>query len=283
MTAAQLGSQTRPTEPAPSATERASLFVEVKTIQSRFAGAWCALCLLGGCRDRPQPHATGDASSASAPARAASAPMPAASAPELGSGRTTASTVPVRPRIHARKTGRFVVVDQRDRAWAKSCLIHRACTIEARPLEPCKPGQTARAWASLGLERDDLDGKHVELRGRLQLDDGYFSTAVACGPSTCCNGVRRQAVLDDPPNALGLDAPLCKGDESRLCCNALVNGQAVLVSGQLDNMQPTRSTSPNAAMPSMPWQLTDVSICQLAEPREEHPPSKPADKRSSGP
>jgi hypothetical protein len=104
-----------------------------------------------------------------------------------------------------------------------------------------------------GEEANALDGTRVALSGPLELDDGAFSSMVACAPGTCCNEIEKNVVLGERPHALKLDGLTCRGDESRLCCNVLAHGQSVIVSGTLRRVGPIW------------WELEDASLCEVGD------------------
>ena len=137
--------------------------------------------------------------------------------------------------------------------WAKACLIHQSCGLKLQPVKRCEPGQAARDWSTLGGDANALDGTRVALSGIADLDDSYFSTMVACTPRTCCNGVTQSVVLGEPPHALALDGLVCRGDESRLCCNVVARGQPVIASGKLHHIGLDW------------WELEDVSLCEVGD------------------
>ncbi|HET7540986.1 MAG TPA: hypothetical protein VFK05_13980 [Polyangiaceae bacterium] len=215
--------------------------------------ALCALCLLGGCRESP-PHRDGTAktTSASAPAISVTAP-PSGSAPPIAS-ISGATSAPSPPRMRARKMDQYAVVDESG-SWTPQCLIHRKCTTKATPLERCESSKTARPWAEFIAHALDFEDQVVDLSGRLEFSDAFFSTSVQCSKGTCCNKYRVGAELYAEQKALPLEGFGCTGDESRLCCSVLATGQEVIVHGRL------------VKFTSIPlrWELDDVSICELAK------------------
>jgi hypothetical protein len=96
----------------------------------------------------------------------------------------------------------------------------------------------------------------VDVSGRLEFADGFFSTGVACAKGTCCNSVSVGTELYAEPQPLPLEGFGCGGDESRLCCNVVATGQEVIVHGLL-----IKTTS----IPRPEWKLSGVSICALAK------------------
>jgi hypothetical protein len=159
------------------------------------------------------------------------------------------------PPIRARKVGKFAVIDGRG-PWHWDCLIHRACKEKADPLRRCEPGQTARAWADFAGSASDFKDQDVELSGRLEFESGFYSSGVRCDDGVCCNHHQKAVVLDGDPNGLVLENWGCAGDESRLCCNVLATGQAVIVRGTLVNTRPA---------PALAWKLTGVYVCELGK------------------
>jgi len=193
---------------------------------------------------------------ARASASVSSVPMPpTASAKAIVSSQSPVRAAPASPPVRARKVGKFAVIDQRG-PWYPPCRIHRACKEKADPLKPCQAGQKARAWADFAAGAIDFKDRDVELSGRFELERDFFSSAVQCGEGVCCNHVEKAVVLDGEPNGLVLERFGCSGDESRLCCNVIATGQAVIVRGTLVNTRP---------VPPLTWKLTGVSVCELAK------------------
>jgi len=110
----------------------------------------------------------------------------------------------------------------------------------------------------------DFENQDVDLSGRLEVQDGFFSTAVGCRKGVCCNRTEQAFMLDGGPDGLILDGLGCGGDESRRCCDMLAMGQPVIVRGTLVNTLPK---------PYFKWKLTGVYVCELAqsEPRGGKP------------
>ena len=232
--------------------QRRTQMSRVTPIFVRSWSVWFALCALGGCRESSR-HGHAPVQSAKAGASASSVP-PTAPAPAIVSSRPLTRAKPASPPIRARKVGKFAVIDERG-PWDRMCLIHRACKHQKlEPLRPCEVGQTARPWADFVAGAIDFDGKDVEVSGRLEFQSGFFSTAVQCGKGVCCNSYQKGVVLDGEPNGLVLENFGCAGDESRLCCNVLATGQAVIVRGTLVNTRPA---------PSLAWSLKSVFVCGL--------------------
>ncbi len=153
--------------------------------------------------------------------------------------------------------------------WGKSCSVHRACEKVARTIEPCAAGRkglTVDAAAAL-----PADGRVVSIEGPLGL--GYGSTTLAAcserDPLTdkplpvteCCNHVRRRIVVgEDKGKRIALEKLGCSGDESRVCCDLVVRGQTVVVTGKLvpdEDAFPQQSRSMLAG---------DVKLCAPASP-----------------
>jgi hypothetical protein len=134
-------------------------------------------------------------------------------------------------------------------------LSRGKCKTKVVPIERCEPGNAARPWADFAANALDFEDQVVDLSGRLEFVDGYFSTAVLCPKGTCCNHVSVGAELYAEPRPLSVDGFYCAGDESRLCCNVLATGQKVIVHGRLvkTSFMPVR------------WELRDMSMCALAE------------------
>jgi hypothetical protein len=134
-------------------------------------------------------------------------------------------------------------------AWADACDIHFGCERAAAPLPVCAPRTTGRPWSALLPDAKKLQGTTVEVSGRLYVgragargttvtSAGAFETGPStCGPGQCCNHeIRPIVVADDAAGAgegLGLEELACRGDDSRVCCNAPARGQAVIATGKL--------------------------------------------------
>ena len=219
-------------------------------------GSFCVLCalyLLGGCRQPPAHRGpTTKTTSKSALAVSVTAPT-SASAPPSASIRG-ASSAPSPPRIRARQMGQYAVIDESG-SWTPNCIIHRKCKTKVAPLERCEPSQAARPWADFIAHALDFEDQLVDLSGRLEISDGFMSTAVQCSKGTCCNKYSVGVELYAEPKPLPLEGFGCGGDESRLCCNVLATGQEVIVHGRLIK----RTSIP------LRWELDEVSICVLAQ------------------
>lgn len=155
------------------------------------------------------------------------------------------------PRPKLVRQGAHVVLD-REGAWEKRCRVHRPCKIEAAPLPACAPGQAAEVWSTFAEKAEHLTEPRVSLRGRLEPPRATFSTGARCKrPGACCNHTRGDFTLDGAPYGLELVGYGCAGDESRLCCNALAEGQTVIATGDLSW--------------DSRWRLDTKSLCVVKE------------------
>jgi hypothetical protein len=135
--------------------------------------------------------------------------------------------------------------------------------VKAVPLEPCAAGLTAPAWEAFAPTLDDgsgLNDNHLSFSGELWLADSSMSTMVACDPGVCCNRMTRRFVLGDSPKALVIEDWGCAGDASRQCCTVPGNGERVIVSGNLVNTSPLRSSNASDR-----WHLYRAAICLQAD------------------
>ncbi|RYZ02725.1 MAG: hypothetical protein EOO73_30655 [Myxococcales bacterium] len=171
-------------------------------------------------------------------------PAPSAAAPDPPPSPT--------PRTALKRLGTSVVDDSPGK-WASHCSIHRPCKIKAKPIPDCAPGQTAENWSTFAAKADHLTDPRVSVRGRLVVQRGMFSTGAACRPQgSCCNHTRATFALEGPPVDLELVGWGCAGDESRLCCNAFADGQAIIATGDVrwDTGQ---------------WSMEPQSLCAVKE------------------
>ena len=139
--------------------------------------------------------------------------------------------------------------------WEKRCAVQRACA-PFKALSHCDPKLSV--LDSLGTSPGDYAGQAVALRGTLSLGP-YVTTAVACQPMPrdhrrpCCNQVGTPAFIQCGNTPVLLDGLGCRGDESRLCCDAPAFGQAVVATGNL-------ARSPGG-VDSIEWQLDTPKLC----------------------
>ena len=128
-----------------------------------------------------------------------------------------------------------------DRLWEKGCLIRHACRRVARNIPPCPAGITALTVQE--VQALPGDGRMVSVRGPLNYGQ-FATTAMAClvnrlpkrEPRVCCNHTWGQILIGEGPSdelAIFLRGVGCSGDESRLCCDLVVRGQQVVVTGEL--------------------------------------------------
>lgn len=105
-----------------------------------------------------------------------------------------------------------------------------------------------------------LNSNQLSFSGELWLQDGVFTTGVRCDRGECCNRISRGFILGDSPRALVLEGFGCAGDESRQCCAIPPVGQRVIVTGELVNTSPLRSSTASDR-----WHLRGVSMCLRAD------------------
>jgi hypothetical protein len=211
-----------------------------------------ALATLSAACESPRVTPQGSAGSA-----AASAPAPLARSAEVSTGTSVALDTPRgfpsrAERNKLRRVGTQVVIDSAKK-WNRSCAIHTKCKLQAVTLPHCPADSAAEQWSiPYAAKAEHFTDPHVAIRGHLLPTSGFFSSAVACGVGRCCNGTRVDIVLEGPPSDLELTGFGCAGDESRLCCNVMADGQEVIATGEL------RYSSGS-------WWLDKVSLCSVAD------------------
>ncbi len=134
------------------------------------------------------------------------------------------------------------------RPWGQSCLINHECPIVAHSLAPCPPALAASAIpideAARSFER--YDGQVVNVRGTLGL--GYDSMLEPSLEVLLDQGRKPPPFHDCGPSAhfaavgagrgrVDIEGYTCKGDDSRVCCNVAIKGQAVVASGRLQKIK----------------------------------------------
>lgn len=181
------------------------------------------------------------------------APAPLESAVPTASASAEPPPLPLAtPRPKLKLQGAHVVLD-REGKWQQSCRIHRPCKIEAEPLPACAADQAAEPWSTFADKAEHLTDPRVSLRGKLEPPRATFSTGARCTPhGACCNHTRGDFTLDGAPHGLELVGYGCAGDESRLCCNALAEGQTVIATGDL-------------SWDTRRWRLDTKSLCVVKE------------------
>jgi hypothetical protein len=205
--------------------------------------------VLVACDDpgpKPRPFA---APAVSAPSAAASAVTPHNPSVRIdGPG----PLVPRDQRLKPVRRGNQVVIDSEGK-WDRDCDIHHKCKLTEEALPICTTNRDAESWQTMALRAEHFTDPHVVVRGRLVPDASAFSTAVYCTPAgACCNRRRAGFLLEGPPSDLRLDRPACVGDESRLCCRILAEGQDVIATGDLGYQ-------------SGVWSMANVSLCRVAD------------------
>jgi len=135
--------------------------------------------------------------------------------------------------------------------WGDNCAVHFGCARTIEPLPACAKGTRGQSWAALGDNPARSLNNVLSIRGELQVGPsrGDVERGGACTPHSCCLFDRRALLLQvGGGQSLALDGLDCRGDESRLCCNAPVFGQTVVATGRL--------TGATAG-----WSLRDVKLC----------------------
>jgi hypothetical protein len=161
-----------------------------------------------------------------------------------------------------------------DAPWAETCNIHYGCERPVTPLPACAPGKAGRPWSALLADRNKLRNTAVSVSGRLFLgrrpargitatENVAFETpSDACEPGQCCSSETRPLVVaDDGAGAsegVNLGGVDCRGDDSRVCCNAPAFGQPVIATGKLVGY--------NAG-----WSLTAPELCAAPDRRKREP------------
>jgi hypothetical protein len=154
------------------------------------------------------------------------------------------------------------VVDYGDPSSAgPSCLIQRGCTLKAARPPPCAPGATAGAatapstWAALGGAANQRAGQVVSVIGTLEVGPSIV-WGVGCAANECCSKVRAPIVMGGDGSSggpLAIESMLCSGDETRMCCNLVADGQQVLATGRL--------IAYDANALDLKWKLADATLC----------------------
>lgn len=117
-----------------------------------------------------------------------------------------------------------------------SCLVHRPCDGETKPLLPCTTSVGATPWRQVAAEADALIGNRVVVRGVLRIVP--VGCTLAYCENRCCNECRGTYEIGDDDNpaapyAILEDVEPCMGDESRLCCPYAADSERVVVAGLL--------------------------------------------------
>ena len=153
--------------------------------------------------------------------------------------------------------------------WGTTCLVRRSCERVARSIPACPAGTkglSVEAATSL-----TADGRSVSVQGPLRLGGGR-TTLVGCSEqdpvtgkprdvAACCNTVTRTIIVGEgSEKGIGLDRVGCVGDESRVCCDLVVNGQLVVATGKLLPDDRTISLKPSFKLGG------DIELCSLGTP-----------------
>ena len=160
--------------------------------------------------------------------------------------------IPRDQRLKPKRLGKQVVIDSEGK-WLPDCAIHRKCKLTDQALAICTENLAAESWETMALRAEHFTDPRVVVKGRLVPADGVFSTGAYCKPAgACCNRRRAGFLLEGPPSDLELDRPACVGDESRLCCSVLAEGQDVIATGELEYDRGN-------------WRLAKASLCRVAD------------------
>jgi hypothetical protein len=126
-------------------------------------------------------------------------------------------------------------------AWEDKCQIHQPCEHVPAQLPRCPDGYEAKDWSQ--TEPWKLDGQAVTVRGPLVASRrirrrGLAAVAAIYGitlPSGPCGAQHAEApiVIGGLYQELAIESLWCRGDDSRLCCNAPAYGQTVIATGRL--------------------------------------------------
>jgi len=223
-------------------------------------GFLCGALGVAGCRDHapsaPKPPASTQPALPSAQRAEADGP------PRVARNGTVFIDPPNPPRPHypiefaKAISGRYVLNRSRHGGWNATCSILQPLPAALKPLPRCADDLAFKPWPELSRDPDALVGKHLVVSGVLGASSAVFSTLVACGAGSCCNGRGAEILLDAPDVQLALAGLSCHGDESRLVCDAPADGRTLVASGKLER---TRDRSP-------PWHLVDVTLCEPPKP-----------------
>jgi hypothetical protein len=142
-------------------------------------------------------------------------------------------------------------------AWEDiHCQIHQPCEHVPARLPRCPDGYEAKDWSQ--IEPWKLDGQTVTVRGPLvasrRLQSGGFAAILGIPvPSGPCGAQVAQApiVIGGLYQELAIESLWCRGDESRLCCDAPAQGQTVIATGRLVDREGLRGR----------YELHDAKLC----------------------
>jgi hypothetical protein len=119
------------------------------------------------------------------------------------------------------------------------CLIHQGCRVAASPPPPCVEELPTLSVPELVQQGQTLAGQRVRVHGPLRLSL-TLCTLGACLHGECCNECTREMVLGEPGSSersVRLLHPICRGDDSKVCCDLQASGQDVVVEGKLVSMR----------------------------------------------
>jgi hypothetical protein len=141
--------------------------------------------------------------------------------------------------------------------WSKGCQVHHPCTTHPQRLPICPPGMASSSWQALGTSAKMLSEQftRVSVRGPLRIGK-VRHTLVGCDPDVCCNALGGPAVVGSTFDGFAIPGFFCAGDESRLCCNAPVYGQAVIATGRIVEIPMPEGGG---------WALKDATLCEDRE------------------
>jgi len=138
--------------------------------------------------------------------------------------------------------------------WQANCKIQKGCAAAPQELPICGAEVPQRPWVDVVSEGDVLVGKEVAVSGTLGLSLIKKTGSGPCPSGACCHTLEMQIVLvGEPTGSLPLRGLICSGDDSLLCCNVPVDGQAVVARGRLQKLASGVSK----------WQLNDPSLCLI--------------------
>jgi hypothetical protein len=175
-------------------------------------------------------------------------------------------SAPVRIRVDQVPDPAAPVVESPGR-WDADCRIKRPCTRTWAKPPRCEAQPGAVPWSTLAERAATQRGKLVRVTGSFVVGPGG-TTLAGCSrwapgqtgveppnaPTLCCNGGWAPLGLVSDGFALRLEDLECEGDESRLCCSAPADGQAIVATGVLD-WEDGRGDSG--------WMLRDPKLCSL--------------------
>ena len=139
--------------------------------------------------------------------------------------------------------------------WKTRCKIRTSCDRSVDALPVCPKQLETRSWAEVVTQAHALRERTISVSGPLAIGE-TLSSAAGCEPAhSCCNRAIAPVALGPAPYKLYLAGLDCRGDESRLCCNAPAFGQTVVAIGELafDDSSGKRD-----------WTLRNPRLCEPA-------------------